>query len=188
MVGGFPLTRPARDLSAEVLSDIPARWDHVVGVARRAGEIGGNLPAVQRDLVTASAWLHDIGYAEGLASTGMHALDGALHLAHLGWPADVVGLVAFHTGAAVEADERGLAGMLVGFPRPPGHLLDILTAADLTSGPAGDRVTATERIDEILTRYEAADPVHRAVLRSRAALLAAVARTGGCSGSPDEDV
>ena len=32
------------------------------------------------DLIEAAAWLHDIGYALGLATTGLHQLDGARYL------------------------------------------------------------------------------------------------------------
>lgn len=184
MTVGLPFTPTAQRLSAELLSDVPARWGHVQGVARRTNEIAEGLSASARDLVTAAAWLHDIGYSGTLTTTGMHALDGALHLAQLGWPTTIVGLVAFHTGADHEADERGLAQELDCFTRPPQGLLDILTAADLSTGPEGHRVPAMGRIAEILERYEPADPVHRAVVRSRTELLEAVGRASRAWNQP----
>lgn len=179
MVLAAVLTPVAGQLSAELLGDDPVRWKHVQGVAEVALEIVDELTPAEQDLVVAAAWLHDIGYAPELCYTGMHALDGAVHLARLGLPADLVGLVAFHTGAVFEAEERGLQELLAKFAAPPTNLLDRLTAADLSVGPEGDRVTPAERIGEILKRYAPDSPVRRAVTRSRAELLRAVERVPG---------
>jgi len=46
-------------------------------------------------------------YAEALSITELHDLDGATFLAKECAATAVVGLVARHTGAAIEADERG---------------------------------------------------------------------------------
>lgn len=52
-------------------------------------------------------------------------------------PSDWAGhLVAFHTGAHVEASERGVSG-LSEFGDPPSEVLDALTFCDLTTGPDG---------------------------------------------------
>ena len=75
-------------------------------------------------------------------------------------------------------EERGLAEQLATIDQPAGTaLLDALTYADMTTGPQGQFVAAADRIAEILSRYGPDDPVHRAVTRSRADLLAAVKRT-----------
>jgi HD superfamily phosphodiesterase len=58
---------------------LPRRWAHVQGVAARARSLGPVL-GTEADLLEAAAWLHDIGYAPGLARTGLHALDGARYL------------------------------------------------------------------------------------------------------------
>ena len=52
---------------------LPRRWAHVQGVAARAR---GRAPVLgtDADLLQAAAWLHDIGYAPGLATTGLHRL------------------------------------------------------------------------------------------------------------------
>jgi HD domain len=65
------------------------------------------------DLLEAAAWLHDIGYAPGLAVTSLHALDGARHLRDA-QHADVMlcRLVAHHSCAIIEAEEHGLADVL----------------------------------------------------------------------------
>jgi hypothetical protein len=50
---------------------------------RRPEDAAWSLTAVlgaDTDLLEAAAWLHDIGYAPGLAVTGLHALDGARYL------------------------------------------------------------------------------------------------------------
>ncbi len=92
----------------------------------------------------------------------------------------VVSLVAFHTGAEYEAEERGLARELASVPRPEQALLDPLILCDLTVSPTGEPVGVTARLDEIVTRYPAGDPVHRAVLRSRVYLEACCERARGC--------
>jgi HD domain len=52
----------------------PRRWSHVQGVAAWARSLAPVLGA-DADLLEAAAWLHDIGYAPGLAATGLHALE-----------------------------------------------------------------------------------------------------------------
>ena len=129
-----------------------------------------------RPAVVTAAWLHDVGYAPALAVTGLHPLDGARYLRGEGWPELVVCLVAHHTGAEVEAEERGLSRELAEFERPPEPLLDLVTTADLTTSPDGEEVDPEQRLAEILRRYPTDDPVHRAVTRSAPSLLAAAER------------
>ncbi len=106
----------------------------------------------------------------------MHAIDGARALLRFGAPVAVVALVAHHTGAVYEAAERGLADQFGELPVAYGADLDALTLLDLVVGPAGDLTTPEERIGEILSRYGAEDPVHRAVTRSGPGLLASAMR------------
>jgi len=54
--------------------------------------------------------------------------------------------------------------------------MDALDFADMTTGPSGGAVTFDDRIEEILRRYPADDPVHRAVTRARPVLRSAVDR------------
>ena len=49
---------------------LPRRWAHVQGIAARARSLAPVLSA-DADLMEAAAWLHDIGYASDLATTGM---------------------------------------------------------------------------------------------------------------------
>lgn len=159
-----------RELAEDLLLDLPMRLAHVEGVATTA------LDFAMPSTVVSAAWLHDIGYSEGLHRTGMHAIDGARYLDLVGAPMEVVSLVAFHTGAEFEADERGLMDQLTQFDRPRQDMLDLLILADLVTDPSGRRVTVTERLDEIFARYEPQHPVHRAVTRSRSYLEESAAR------------
>ncbi|PSK99301.1 hypothetical protein CLV63_10322 [Murinocardiopsis flavida] len=127
-------------------------------------------------MVTASAWLHDIGYSPALAVTGLHPLDGARYLREVLYADErLCCLVAHHSGALVEAEERGLREDLAGeFGLPPEPLLDALTYSDMTTSPDGGRLTVERRLSEILERYSPEDLVHRAITRSSPALTAAV--------------
>jgi predicted hydrolase (HD superfamily) len=128
-------------------------------------------------LQVAAAWLHDIGYSPEIGHTRFHPLDGARHLQAHGWPAQVVNLVAHHSGARLEAAERGMSEELNEFPFADDPVLDALVTADLTTGPTGERLTYDERIAEILKRYPADDPVHRTWVKAAPILKEAVQRT-----------
>ncbi len=166
----------AAALSERLLAPLGRRWRHVEGVARRAGTLSTLASAAERPAVVTAAWLHDVGYAPAIVVTGLHPLDGARYLRNEGWPELVVCLVAHHTGAEVEAEERGLSRELAGFYRPPEPLLDLVTTADLTTSPDGEEVDPEQRLAEIVHRYPPDDPVHRAVTRSGPSLLAAAER------------
>lgn len=166
----------ARNLALARLTPLPRRWAHTIGVAATAHHLSGDLSPTGRALVTAAAWLHDIGYAPSLVDTGFHPLDGARFLRRAGFHPVILSLVAHHTGADSEAYERGLLAELAEFHPVYRPLLDVLTAADLTTSPDGSPVEPADRIREILSRYPPSDPVHRAVIHSRAHLLAAAAR------------
>ena len=76
------------------------------------------------DLLEAAAWLHDIGYAPGLAVTGFHPLDGARYLRDAQHAdAMLCRLAAHHSCAIIEAGERGLAGVLGREFEPPPDVL-----------------------------------------------------------------
>src|SRR5580658_4794817 len=91
---------------------LPRRWDHVQGVAARARSLAPTLGA-DTELLEAAAWLHDIGYLPELACTGLHGLDGARYLRDIHHADPVLcRLVAHHSCAVIEADERGLADLL----------------------------------------------------------------------------
>lgn len=174
---GDDLVSEAQILSRSLCAPLGRRWMHVQGVARAAAAVRLAVPPGNRSPLVAAAWLHDIGYAPALARTGLHPLDGAGFLAAHGWPPTVVQLVAHHTGARFEAEERGLLRELDLFELPSEELLDALTTADLTVSPGGDPTDPEARISEALERYGSGHPVYRALMRSRPSLLSAVERT-----------
>ncbi|MEV0394145.1 HD domain-containing protein [Polymorphospora rubra] len=173
------LLTKAKDLAAGLLASPPMahRWAHVQAVGQRATELTVTVAPADRDLLLAAAWLHDIGYAPGLMDSGLHSLDGARYLQRHAYPPRLVGLVAHHTCARIEAAERGLAEQLEAFPLEEGALMDALVTADLTVGPQGQRLEVAERLEEILRRYPPQSPVHRAIQRAEPLLIAHVRRT-----------
>ena len=159
-----------------------ARWAHV----QAAGEVAEQLTPAIPEHVVAAAWLHDIGYATQAIATGFHPLDGARYLAKQGVHTKIVSLVAYHSGARVEAAERRLSQALAEFRSPDPDDLDTLTLIDMTTGPDGSRLPASVRISEILERYGPDTVVHRAVTAARPELMASVARAARRLGLPDE--
>jgi putative nucleotidyltransferase with HDIG domain len=156
---------------------LPRRWAHTVGVAVTAEALARVLaPPASVDDIVAAAWLHDIGYAPDLVDTGFHPIDGARHAQEQEFPPQVVNLIAHHTGAVFEAHERSLREELARY-RFPVDVVEpaILSCADLRTGPDGKPVDPADRIAEVLQRYPAEHPVHRAIAKS-APLLVAQAR------------
>lgn len=174
----------APKLASEYLSGLGRRWDHVQAVGRLAEELAA--ADTVSSAVVAAAWLHDLGYAEELSTTGFHPLDGATFLMSEGVPTEIVALVAHHTGADFEADERGLSEHLAKLPEPEPDELDVLTLLDLVTAPDGTTTDPETRVAEILSRYPTFSPVHRAVTRSQDVLIASARRARERLGLPDE--
>ena len=166
------------------LADQEPRWSHVRGVGALAETLLDS--GLVDEVVASAAWLHDIGYTDDLVDTGLHALDGARYLSGLGAPAELVALVAHHTGADVEAEVRGLAGSLQAMPSPLRDNLDALTLVDLAIGPDGALVEPRVRVAEILSRYQRESPVFQAVARSGPELLCTAAAARSRMGLSDE--
>jgi HD domain len=166
----------AEDLSRHLLQKrLPRRWAHVQGVATRARRLASVLGA-DGGLLEAAAWLHDIGYIPDLAVTGLHALDGARYLrdAHRA-DALLCRLVAHHSYAIVEAEERGIADILsLEFEPAPYELSSVLTCCDMTTSPDGELVTVERRLAEIHRRYGPEHLVSRAIQRATPMILCAV--------------
>jgi len=155
---------------------LPRRWAHTQGVAARARSLAPLLE--NAGLLEAAAWLHDIGYAPGLARTGFHPLDGARYLRDVEQAGDVLcRLVAHHSCAIIEAEERGLAGQLLREFQPVrGDLTGALIYCDMTTSPDGKATLVEERLAEIVTRYGPGHLVTRSITRSGPHLAGAVAR------------
>jgi putative nucleotidyltransferase with HDIG domain len=168
----------AEALAERYLSQaLPRRWAHVQAVASRAAAAADALGG-DADLLVCAAWLHDIGYAPSVAETGFHPLDGARLVEGLCKDGRLAALVAHHSGAAVEASLRGLSGPLnAEFACERSAAADALWWADLTTGPDGESVTATERLAEIERRYGPNHLVTKSISQAKAELFGSVRRT-----------
>jgi hypothetical protein len=170
------LTPWAEHLARALLQQpLPRRWAHVQGVAARARSQAGDLGA-DADLLEAAAWLHDIGYAPGLAVTGLHALDGARYLRDAQHAETMLcRLVAHHSCAIIEAEERGLGDILGReFEPAPHSLASMLTFCDMTTSPDGEFVPVEKRLAEIHQRYGPGHLVSRSIRRATPIIVRAV--------------
>ncbi|WP_066361063.1 HD domain-containing protein [Herbidospora mongoliensis] len=166
----------ARDLARKVLErPLPRRWEHTQGVGRRAEQLA---PILGKDaeILAASAWLHDIGYAPDLIDVGFHPIDGGRYLRDVHGADELLcRLVAHHTCAEIEADERGLLDILQGeFPKERGDLVEALTFCDMTTSPDGVPLTVVDRLAEIRSRYGPDDAVTWSINQAEPHILRAV--------------
>ncbi|MGW1275770.1 HD domain-containing protein [Streptomyces tsukubensis] len=172
------LTQWAYALSESMLSEaLPRRWAHSLGVAERARSLALVL-GEDAALLESAAVLHDIGYAPTIATTGFHPLDGARFLRHKeGADERVVSLVAHHSCAVLEAEERGLrADLEAEFAQERLDLRDALIFCDMTTTPDGRRTTPDVRLEEIVSRYGPDTIVGRFIQRAAPEIHAATAR------------
>ena len=134
------------------------------------------VPGADADLLEAAAWLHDIGYAPDLATTGLHQLDGARYLRDAQHAdAMLCRLVAHHSCAIIETGERGLADVLsYEFDPAPYALASMLTCCDMTTNPDGQPVPVDRRLAEIHDRYGSGHLVSRSIQRATPMILRAV--------------
>ena len=166
----------AQQLARTLLQEpLPRRWAHVQGVAARARRLAPVLGA-GAELLEASAWLHDIGYAPDLTVTGLHQLDGARYVRDAQHAdAMLCRLVAHHSCAIIEAGERGLADVLSReFEPAPYALSSALTYCDMTTSPDGEPVPVQQRLAEIGDRYGPGHLVSRSIQRATPMILRAV--------------
>lgn len=179
-VSSADLVAQAEELAHRLLPPLVRRWKHVQAVVRRAYELRMTVTSsgeAAEDLLVAAAWLHDIGYAAEIKVTGFHPLDGARYLESVGFSKRLVCLVAHHSGARFEAEERGLSVELASYELEDSPIMDALITADMTTGPDGIRLTYRERISDILSRYPVNSPVHLAWLRAAGDIELCVERT-----------
>lgn len=175
------LTEWAYSLSESLLSDpLPRRWAHSQGVAKRARSLSSVLGG-DAELLEAAAVLHDIGYSPAIATTGFHPLDGARYLREYEQADErIVCLVAHHSCALLEAEERGLRRELESeFELERPELVDALIYCDMTTTPDGTQTTSTDRLDEIVQRYGPDTIVYRFIQRAAPEIQGAVERVEG---------
>ncbi|MFF1476257.1 HD domain-containing protein [Streptomyces sp. NPDC058301] len=172
------LTEWAYSLSESLLSEpLPRRWAHSLGVAKRARSLAPIL-GDDAELLEAAAVLHDIGYSPEIALTGFHPLDGARFLrGQDGADERVVRLVAHHSCALLEAEERGLRHELESeFELERPDLVDALLFCDMTTTPDGTYTAPTDRLNEIVQRYGPETIVGRFIQRAAPEIHAAARR------------
>lgn len=172
------LVERAAQLAEQHLADaLPRRWVHVQAVAAKAERAARILGPLDAEIVVAAAWLHDIGYAPGIAKTGLHGLDGGRWLLANGWPVRVAALVAHHSCAQFEADERGLGEALSSeFVQEQSPTADVLWFADMTTGPDGQDLDVLDRLGEIRQRYGPDHVVTRFWARAEPSIVTVVRR------------
>jgi putative nucleotidyltransferase with HDIG domain len=169
----------AKELAGSLLAgSLPRRWSHVQAVGRKAERIGDWVVGEDAATLAAAAWLHDVGYAPTVAETGFHPLDGARWLRRAGVDERVTALVAHHSCALLEAEERGLADVLrAEFSEEASATADALWYCDMTTDPDGQPVRVEDRIAETVSRYGPDDPVTRFIVRAMPVIVGAVRRT-----------
>ena len=173
----LPSRTAAETLAGRLLAPLGNRWRHTRAVAARAEQLASAVPVADKDLLVVAAWFHDLGYAPELALAKFHPLDGARFLAGEGFPSRLCALVAHHSAATFEADERGLLDELAAWPQEDGAVADALWMADMTTGPTGELVDYPDRLDEILSRYEPDSAVARAMSSAKPTIEGAIHRT-----------
>src|SRR5262249_2466687 len=111
-----------------------------------------------------------------LAETGLHGLDGARYLRDVKHAEPLLcRLVAHHSCAIIEAEERGLAHVLTReFPPSPQPLADALTFCDVTTSPDAQQVQVHHRLAETQDRYGSGHLVSRCIRRATPLILEAV--------------
>jgi len=177
------LPEQARALAMLLLREDGPRWDRAAAVVARSATAAVLLPVHQRCLLTATAWLLDVGSAADVLSSGgsvagFPPLDGARYLCEHDWPRSLVDLVAQHGGSAQVAAALGLSAQLSVFDDTAGRqsaLADALTWADATVGRHGGVLTVGERLREVGERDHPVDA--RAGADREAVVRAAAART-----------
>lgn len=132
-------------------------------VAAKAARVAETFNGPDGRLLIAAAWLHDVGYADVLAESGFHPLDGARFLRSQGVDDRIAQLVANHSGARIEAALRGIVDYTADFPFVGDELDAAVTFCDLTTGPDGAELTLDERLAEINGRYGRDHVVARAI-------------------------
>lgn len=169
----------ARDIARSKLEEaLPRRWSHVQAVAAKARAVAAAVPEDDRDVLVAAAWLHDVGYSPDLVDTGLHSLDGGRWLRRERFDERIAALVAHHSCAWLEAEERGLDAVLAEeFSREESPVADALCFSDMTTGPDGQDFEVLERLAEIRSRYGPEHLVTRFIIRAEPEMVAAVRRT-----------
>src|SRR5260370_20846699 len=165
----------ASEHATHYTSSLGNRWLHVQGVVEQALHVGEIFDEEERSYLIAAAYVHDIGYAPELQQTGLHSIDGALWLRSHNQER-LASLTAYHSGTWFQAQLHGLLPDLEQFSREQSMVADALDYCDMTTGPAGARISFEERIKDILVRYPEPHIVAQATHQAKPSLSQAVER------------
>jgi len=156
-----PSVSRRRDLSCwlafvqEAFANVPGRgWHSRVVWQRVAGWRGRELAHLRPEALATlelAAVLHDIGRAIDPLDVEPHGMVGAKFLDDLGLH-DVAPLVAHHSGAQLDAAERGMQHLDLWAPADP-ELQALLDYADRTVNSRGQMVTLAARREGLVERY-----------------------------------
>ena len=105
----------AERVSRALLEPLRERWQHTCRVVDRTRSFSGVMPADELEVLSAAAYVHDIGYSPKLVKTGFHPLDGARFARDAGHDR-LARLIAHHSASTTEAEERHLSAELAEFP------------------------------------------------------------------------
>jgi HD superfamily phosphodiesterase len=169
------LIKWASEHATHYISSLGNRWLHVQGVVEQALRVGEIFDEEERSYLIAAAYVHDIGYAPELKQTGLHSIDGARWLRSHSQER-LASLTAYHSGTWFQAQLHGFLPDLEQFPREQSMLADALDYCDMTTGPAGARISFEERIQDILVRYPEPHIVAKATHQAKPSLSQAVKR------------
>lgn len=152
----------AYEESSYLLKGLDLRWSHVQGVAKKAKEVSSILEENEKNILIATAYLHDIGYSKLINKTGFHPLDGAMYLNSKGQKR-LASIVAYHSEAQFEAKLRGLDTEISNFKKEKSILSYALTYCDMTTNSKGFNVTFEDRLKDIFDRYDETTIINKAV-------------------------
>lgn len=159
----LPGPREAERFAAQFLDGLGNRWLHTRAVAAKAGRLAARLDMepFDRHRIVNAAWLHDVGYAFPDLHP-WHPIAGAMFLQRMEYDS-IIPLVAWHSTAEQEAKLLGYAEELASIYREDSVMQDVIDLADMTTGPAGQSFTVTQRHEEVGRRHWPASTQYKAM-------------------------
>lgn len=142
--------RQARNLAHLYLRRDGQCVDHADRMAERVRTAAHLQSGVPPSRLVAAAQLADLGTSPDLDRLGFAPLDGALFLSSLGWPEDIVRLVAHFPVSALCAKQFGVEHLLAVIEPVPGLPGEILLWADITSSPLPGWAAVEQRVSRAI--------------------------------------
>lgn len=155
------------------------RLQHLLVVADRSRQTARDINElhpqifVNERLTYCTALLHDIGYWEEIAETGVHLWDGYNFLRKSGFP-QLARLILSHSCSPEEAQLVGIPGE----PDPENMTAKIVTFWDMQIRPGGEQVSYDERYYDIIGRYGEYSIIGRANTLARPRIQKVISEIG----------